>query len=117
VAVPAVNSVIAHMMPVRKLHGLLARDISLRDIRRPIDLQNHPEQCPEKDDRAEDADSGNSVRTAVEDLGHSSSLYLARPSSMIRSYAVAAIVRENGATHLLDLQQTVREIFQQGIQP
>lgn len=75
--ITTINPVIAYMMLVAKLHRLRARDISLRDIRRPIDTSQHPQRRRENKKRAENTHLGQRVGAAVKDLGHTCGLCLA----------------------------------------
>src|SRR5262249_28701098 len=69
-AVPAINTVVARVVLVRKLHRLPARDVCPCVVRRTLDFGERPGDAGQNEDRAKDGYPGDSVRAAMKNLGH-----------------------------------------------
>src|SRR5262249_9034792 len=67
-AEPAGDAVATDVTFVAELDGLLAGDVRLGDPGRSVDLVEEAEKGRDSEQRAEDADLGNCVGAAVEDL-------------------------------------------------
>jgi len=70
VAIAAIDTVIAGVMFMAELNGLLAREVRLSVIRRPVEFEQQPDDYRDEEDRAEDADFGYEVSASMKDLAH-----------------------------------------------
>jgi hypothetical protein len=70
VTVAAIYSVIAYVVLVAELNGLLAREISLSVIGRPVELEQQPDDDRDEENRAEDTNLGDEVGASMKDLAH-----------------------------------------------
>ena len=68
--IPAVDAKAGDVMIMAKRDRLLAHDPGLRDIRRPLDGEEKPQQRSHEEDGAKDAYPGNRIGTGVKYLGH-----------------------------------------------
>jgi hypothetical protein len=68
--VPAIDTVVADVVFVAELNRLLAREISLSVVRGPVEFEQQPDNQSNEEERAEDGDLRNEVRTSVKDLPH-----------------------------------------------
>jgi hypothetical protein len=69
-AVATVDAVVSRMMFVAELYGLIARDVSIGDIRRPCHHQNCGQGHASEYGCAQQTESCEKVRTSVKDLCH-----------------------------------------------
>ena len=70
VTVATVDAVISDVMFVAELNRLLAREVSLSVIRRPVELEQQPDNYRDEKDRAEDADFRYEVSASLKNLAH-----------------------------------------------
>ena len=68
--IATVDTESADVMIVTEWHRLLAHDILLSDVGRPVDRRDHPEKADQQKQYAEDAESRDGVRAAVKNLRH-----------------------------------------------
>jgi hypothetical protein len=70
VTISAVDTIVADMVFVAKLHGLLARDILIRGIGRASDPQHACESKPSEKNCGKHTKPGDEICAAVKNLGH-----------------------------------------------
>src|SRR5947209_6903747 len=70
VAVPAIDSVLAHVMFVAERHRLIESDVYVSCVSRPVNFPRHPSETAGQDDDAGNDDLGMNVRFWRKQLGH-----------------------------------------------
>lgn len=68
--IAAVDAVIANVVFVAELNRLFAREVSLSVVRRPVELEEQPDNYRDKEDRAEDTDFRYEVGASLKNLAH-----------------------------------------------
>jgi hypothetical protein len=72
-AIAAIDAVIADVMLMAELNWLFAREKCLSVIGRPVEFEQQPDDDPDEEDRAEDADFRYEISASMKDLAHRSS--------------------------------------------
>lgn len=70
VAVATIDRLIADVMFMAELYRLFSREESLSVVRRPVELEQHPDNDPDKENRSEDGGLRYEVGASIEDLSH-----------------------------------------------
>src|SRR5215472_6375510 len=69
-AVAAIDSVVAHVMFVAKLHGLFARDVLASHVRRARRIEHRQGRPSDQKNKREDTKTGDEVGASMKNLGH-----------------------------------------------
>ena len=70
VAIAAIDRLVAYVMLVTELNRLFAGKEGLSVVRGAVEFEEHPDDDPNKEDRAEDGSLRDEVRASIEDLSH-----------------------------------------------
>src|SRR6267154_2171581 len=69
-AIMAVDTVVSNVMSVAELDGLFARGVCSGQVRRPLQLRGNTDHPGNGEDRSENTNSGDCIRTAMKYLSH-----------------------------------------------